>query len=282
MKKLRRYLNIILGSLIIGVAINLFFVGKNLVLPGVFGYALLYTNKVSFNLSLAILLTNIFFLVLGLITYVNKKALAKSILPFILIPAFTFLSTGIGSIINLEEADMLLITIFGGALVGFGHSFIYKENRLVCGTDILDLICKKFLGPKYDALNYFLDAVWVIFAIIIFGVEAGLYSLIAIIIVEVMRKRGEVGIGDSKVFYIITKEERAVKRFIMDELHYDLTIFDVKGGFSQTKNRVLMSAIPTNEYYRIREGIREIDPDAFISITDSYEVVNSNVSIRKR
>ena len=98
---------------------------------------------------------------------------------------------------------------------------------------------------------------------------------------EHLSKKATLGISDSKVFYIITKKDAEVRRFILDELHYELTNFDVKGGFLKMKNKVLMSVIPTKDYYKLKEGIKLIDPKAFISITDSYEVVNPNKKIKK-
>ena len=49
----------------------------------------------------------------------------------------------------------------------------------------------------------------------------------------------------------------------MDELGYDLTEFEIKGGFSREKNKILMCVIPTNNYYKLREGIKRVDKNAF-------------------
>ena len=67
----------------------------------------------------------------------------------------------------------------------------------------------------------------------------------------------------------------------MEELHHDLTSFDAEGGFSKKKNKVIMTVINTKDYYKVKEGIKLIDPKAFISITDNYEVMNNNISIRE-
>lgn len=110
------------------------------------------------------------------------------------------------------------------------------------------------------------------------GLEYAMYSLLAIVIIEVLSKRASLGTSDSKVFYIITKKDKEVRKYIIDELHYTLTVLDVKGGFLKTKNTVLMTVIPTKDYYKLREGIKMIDEKAFISITDSYEVINGKKS----
>ena len=61
-----------------------------------------------------------------------------------------------------------------------------------------------------------------------------------------------------------------------------MEIIDTNSFFSKEKNKILMCVIPTRNYYKLREGIKVIDKDAFISITDSYEVINQDVTINKK
>ena len=96
-----------------------------------------------------------------------------------------------------------------------------------------------------------------------------------------MTTKARIGISDSKAFYIITNKEKEIKKYLMEELHHDLTLFDAEGGFTKKKNSVIMTVIRTKDYFRVKEGIREIDPKAFISITDNYEVMNRNVKINE-
>ena len=67
------------------------------------------------------------------------------------------------------------------------------------------------------------------------------------------------GISDSKAFYIITSEDQKVKDFVMKDLKHGITEFQAKGGYEQTDQEVLLTVIPTKEYYKLKEGIHEID-----------------------
>lgn len=96
-----------------------------------------------------------------------------------------------------------------------------------------------------------------------------------------MTTKARIGISNSKAFYIITTKEKEIKKYLMEELHHDLTAFDAEGGFSKKKNRVIMTVISTKDYFKVKEGIQLIDPKAFISITDNYEVMNNNVKINE-
>lgn len=281
MKEVKRFTKVLLGCLIIGITINLFFVDINLVPSGIFGFAVLYADRVPIHLALVILLVNLFVFILGILV-LDKKIFEKTFLPFLLIPLFVFVTEKIGTLIEISYAEPLLLALYGGALIGIGYTLIYKSHMYASGSDVISQICREVFGARGNIINYVFDCLWIVFAVVMYGLEMAMYSIIAIILIELISKKATIGISDSKAFYIITKKEREVKKYIIEDLHHDLTIFDVKGGFSKSKNKILMTVISTSEYYVLREGIMEIDPEAFISITDSYEVINKNVAISNR
>ena len=77
----------------------------------------------------------------------------------------------------------------------------------------------------------------------------------------------------STINLIITSEEDKIREYIIKTLGHSVTVFDVKGGFLNKKHKVVLTVVPTREYYRVTEGIKTIDKDAFFVVTDSYEVV---------
>ena len=77
----------------------------------------------------------------------------------------------------------------------------------------------------------------------------------------------------------VTTKEKEVKDYIINELNHDLTEINIKGGYTNQKNKIIMTAVDTKEYFKLKEGLKIIDPKVFISIVDSYEVVNKNLTI---
>ena len=278
MKTFKKYFKIVLGSLMIGAAINLFFVQVSYIPSGVFGLGFIYSYKMHVSLGATVLGVNLFCFALALYVY-PYDYLKKTSITFWLIPLFIILTKNIGHLVSVASADSLLIAIYGGSLIGLGSRFIYREDHLVSGIDVIDSLSTDVFERHSKWILYLFDLLLCILAAAYFGLENAMYSLIAIVIIEFIMRRATIGVNTSKVFYIITKEEKEVKKYIMKELGYDLTEFDVKGGFSKDKNKILLCVIPTKEYYKLKEGIKLIDPNAFISITDSYEVINQDVAI---
>lgn len=100
-----------------------------------------------------------------------------------------------------------------------------------------------------------------------------MYAIILLYISNLVLDKVLLGISNNKAFYIITSKEEQVSDYIINKLHHNVTIFDVKGGFLEKKRKVLLSVIPTREYFKVTEGIKLIDKDVFFVATDSYEVI---------
>ena len=105
-----------------------------------------------------------------------------------------------------------------------------------------------------------------------FGITKLMYAIIVVYIIGIMTDKVLLGISNSKAFYIITNEDEKIRDYLINELHHGVTIFSVKGGYTHKKDEVILCVVPTNEYYRVKEGIREIDEQAFFVICDAYEV----------
>ena len=97
-----------------------------------------------------------------------------------------------------------------------------------------------------------------------------------------MSTKAKLGISSNKTFLIITAKEKEVKDYLLNDLKYDFTEFNAKGGFTNHKSKIIMSVIDTKDYYKLKEGINIIDPKAFISIIDNYESINKNITINKQ
>ena len=76
----------------------------------------------------------------------------------------------------------------------------------------------------------------------------------------------------NKAFYIITNKPNLIKDYIINNLNHTVTIVAAKGGYSDKRKKILLCVIPTTEYTRLKEIIKELDKNAFFLITDSYSV----------
>ena len=78
---------------------------------------------------------------------------------------------------------------------------------------------------------------------------------------------------NSKMFYIHTDKEEEVIDFIIKRIESGVTEFDSRGSYSHKRKKILMCVVPTERYTLLKSAIKEIDPDAFIVVSDCYEVL---------
>ena len=118
----------------------------------------------------------------------------------------------------------------------------------------------------------FTDGLIVVLGLFVFGWEKLMYSMVSLYIISIMTDKVVLGISQSKAFYIITDHETSVKRFITEHLSHGVTVLHARGGYTGDNKKVIMCIIPTKEYFLLKEGIHEIDQNAFFVVTDAYEV----------
>ena len=119
---------------------------------------------------------------------------------------------------------------------------------------------------------YYTNGIIILLSGFAFGINKIMYALILLYIEGYIADRVILGISDSKAFYIITKKPNDIKEYIVNNLKHTVTIVNAKGGYSNKKKKMIMCVIPTIEYGKVKEVIKEIDREAFFLITDSYYV----------
>ena len=269
--KIKELIEFIIGCLLVALAFNLFMSPNNLVAGGVSGFSLILKHFFGLNSSTIISIANVFLIILSLLVLGKEKTKA-TILGSILFPVFVSLTEHLSTYISFKESEMILIAVFGGALQGLGAGLIFRAGYSTGGTDILNMIISKVFKMSLGNSMFFTDGTIIVIGAFVFGFNHLMYSLIILYLISTITDKVVLGISDSKAFYIITSKEKEVKDFVINELKHGVTEFKARGGYNSENQTVLMSVVPTREYYKLKEGIHNIDKDAFFVAMDSYEV----------
>ena len=273
MKKIIKYLYILFGCALIAFAIDFIVIPNNLLTFGINGIATMLYYLYGVNVGINILFLNLCGILLSSLI-LDKEIIKEYLFPSIMIPIFVYLFSFISSSFVILLPEMLLVIIVAGFLTGFGYSLIYKQGLSASVVYLVEEMIGKLTKFHSKIYSWIFDVIILIVSIFLFGYQVTLYSMIIIFISKYMITKTRFGINDSKMFYIITNKASDVKQYIIHDLKYELTVLDVKGGFSKKKNQIFLTIIDTKDYYKLKEGIRIIDPNAFIAISDTYDVVN--------
>lgn len=266
---LKRYITLLIGLFLYAFAYNLFLKPNSIVAGDVDGIANIFKEMINPNLLITILCIILLILSFPLL---GVKTTIGSIIGTLVFPIFVTLTSDISSYIIIDSDDLLLVAVVAGVIRGVGYGLTFKMGFTTGGTDILNQIVAKYMHTSIGNAMLIVDGSIVLVGGFVFGWTNMLYAIIVLYILSIITDKIMLGISKSKAFYIITSEEDKVKDYIMNKLGHGVTIFPVKGGYTKEKQKMLMCVIPTREYYKLKEGISEIDNESFFVITDAYEV----------
>lgn len=267
----KNFFMFIMGILISAISVSVLYEPYDIVTSGSTGVAILITKFIPIDLSLVIFVVCSLLLVIGFAVFGVEYG-SKNILITILSPVFIKAATLLNFIVDFDESSMFLLTILAGLLSGIGTGLIRKSGYSPGGLSVLyDIINKKF-KLSIGTASLITNTLIIIVSLFSFGLRAFIYGFVALYVSSVITDRVMIGISNNKAFYIITRSPKEVKDYIINNLHHTVTIVNARGGYSNKKKKMLICVIPTIEYTRVKEVIRQIDNDAFFLITDSYYV----------
>lgn len=269
--RIKRYISMIIGIFICACTYNLFLLPYDIVFGGLGGVSIIVQSFVDIKPSLIIFACSGILCMFSFI-FLSYESTIRSIVGALLFPLFVEITSNIGNLIVIDGSDRFLLAIFGGILYGIGMGLIMKSGFTLGGTDIITQIVSKFSKITMGTAMLFVEGTIVIIGAFVFGWTNCMYAVIILYLITFFVDKVLLGISDKKAFYIITKKRKDVCDYVINELGHTITVFSATGGFSRKKVSVLFTVIPTKEYYKLKEGIKHIDNDAFFTVVDAYEV----------
>lgn len=259
----------LLGCLIAGFGTACFLLPNQLSSGGFSGIATILYYFLGWQMGTTIILMNI---PLFIISYfkVGKEFFFKS-----LISTFTFSKfIDILEQFKLIENDKFLASIYGGVLVGIGLAIVFKGESSTGGSDLIGQLARAYNGNlKISKIMLGLDVVIVVLNIVFFNqLVIGLYSFVAIYIIEKMLDIVFEGINFCKAVYIISDESENISKAIIAEMDKGLTGFYGKGIYKNSDKLILMCVTKRRNISKLKNTVKKIDKYAFIMIVDAREV----------
>ena len=268
--KLKRYILFIFAVLLQAIAFNIFILPCNLIF-GVSGISVILHDTLNLTPSLVILLANIL-LIIASFTFLGKDATKGTILGSLIYPLFIELTAGLSNYIDLENTEIVVIALAGAVLTGIGSGLVFREGFTTGGSDVLKQILSEYGKMSLGKATIYVEGVIILAGLLIFGWQSFIYSILVLAVMSIITDKVLIGISQYKTFQIVTSKEKEVKQFLLNQLHHGVTEIYGRGASTGNRQKILLSTLPTKEYFLAKEGILMIDPKAFFIVTDAYEV----------
>lgn len=263
---------ILIGCTIMGLSYALFLIPHHFVPGGVSGIAIILNFFFKLPVGAMIVVFNLPIFIIGLRTMGKKyvlKSMAGMIISSIMIDFFD-------RIVKLPSAtdNKILACIYGGVLLGIGLGIVFRGRASTGGSDIIGMIISKYLGISLGFGIMITDFVIISAAGFAFhSLEAPLYGYIVLFLSTKVIDMVLEGWNYSKLVIITTSRTAEIEDFILNTLDRSGTALKSRSLYLNREGEIIMTVIHRKQMAELRAFIKETDPQAFVIINDTYDVL---------
>ncbi len=259
---------IIVGSFIMALSFNLFFLPNHIASGGVSGLSVLAQAWLGIEPAFTQWALNIPLFVLGF-WLLGRDYGIRSLLGSVILPLFVFLTKDW----PIPTSNPLLASIYGGIGVGIGMGLVYRGRGSTGGLTIVAQLLQKYSGLSFSVCVVLLDAIVISSAALVLSLEQALYALIGLYVTGKVIDAIELGFSFTKVAYIISDHTEPITKAILEDLDRGLTKLTAEGGYTGEHRTVLMVVVGQSEIPRLKTVVQSVDPNAFVIISNAHEVL---------
>jgi uncharacterized membrane-anchored protein YitT (DUF2179 family) len=263
-RTIRDYAIITFGLFLYAVGWVLFLIPAEITGGGISGVAAVIYFATKIPVSISYLVINVF-LVLIAIKILGANYGVKTIYSILVLTGFfaLFQNFSIQPLVN----DTFLSAILGGMAGGVGLGVVFSRGGSTGGTDIFAMIINKYRNISPGRIILLCDVIIIASSYVVFrSPEKLVYGYVSMWVVSYSLDSFLSGANRSAQMFIISKEYEQIAEYINNEAIRGVTLLDGTGWYTKKDTKVIMSVVRKKETGAIFRKIKQIDPDAFISM----------------
>ncbi|QNO18566.1 YitT family protein [Caproicibacterium amylolyticum] len=269
---LKEYSYLTVGTLIMVVGIYFFKFTNNFCFGGVTGMAVLFSGFTIFSASDLTFIINMLLLVVGFL-FVGKSFGVKTVYVSILMSVALSVLGKIYPLTKPLTNEPVLEFMFAVFLPSLGSAMLFDAEASSGGTDILAMILKKYTSLNIGVTLMIVDVAITVIAFAVYGPKTGLFSVAGLLTKTLMIDSVIENMNLCKYFTVVCDDPEPICDFIHKELDRSATIFNAEGSYQHNEKKIILTVMKRNQAVRLRKFIRQQQPNAFIMITNSSEII---------
>lgn len=268
------YLLIALGALIQAVSLRLFLVPAHLASGGVTGISQLINHFTDWPIGGMVFLGNVPLFLLGWRFLGGHLFALRTALAVVTYSLFTDLLLYVPFFPKHGLTDdILLNSLYGALLSGFGYGLVYRARGTSGGSDILARILSNWRGIPMSQSYLMVDAAVILAAGFVFGWQQALYAMITLYVSGIAAETTLEGGGTVRMAMIVTSRPEAISNRILEDMERGVTVLEGKGAWTGAPRPVLYCVISRAEVAILKMIVHEADPQAFMVIGAAHEAL---------
>lgn len=260
------------GGFICGLAYSLFLIPHHFVPGGVSGIAIILNYFFHIPVGLQIIILNIPVFLFGL-RLMGKKYTLSSLVGML---TSSLLIDFCNEILHIRPAtdNKILAAIYGGIMLGVGLGIIFRGRSSTGGSDIIGQILNRYTGISVGFGILIVDFFVISTSGLAFrNLEAPLYGYIVLFISSRVIDMILEGWNFTRLVIITSEKTREIEEFIIHQLDRSGTALKSRSLFMNREGELILTVIHRKQLSELRQFIKEIDPEAFVIVNDTYAVL---------
>ncbi|MDY4486065.1 MAG: YitT family protein [Anaerovibrio sp.] len=265
---IKKYLVLIIGSLIYSAGLEIFLVPNNIIDGGIVGISIMASYLTGIPFGVYMLVLNLPFLYLGY-KQIGKTFAISTIISIIALSIFSEFLEPVPQITQ----DYFLAAIFGGIIAGAGVGLVIRQGGSLDGTEITAIILDRKTSFSVGEVVMFFNLFILGAAGFVFGWDKAMYSLVTYFIISKMIDVVLKGLDESYAVMIVSDEYEEIADALMHRLGRGVTYLHGQGAYTGDDKQVLYCVVTRLEVVKLKEIALEKDETAFVTINPVHDIV---------
>ena len=262
-----------LASFLYGIIYNTFLVPNNIVIGGMSGLAIVIKEIIGLSTTVFINISTLILVIISYFVLGKDKAIYTIIGSIIFTLLLSFTSTFSYNLQGYLKNEFLIVLV-SSISIGIANGIIYRSGFNTGGSDILASILNKYFKIPIGQCNSIINTFIIMSGAFLFGITKTIYAIFILTISSKIIDLVMLGVNDSKMIYIKSKNWKNLEKYIVKDLKLGVTEIGNKGGIFIDKDPTLLVILPFDEYYNFKYHILKYDSKAFIAAHDCYAIQN--------
>ncbi|WP_246168020.1 YitT family protein [Fundicoccus ignavus] len=259
---------VIIGTFLYALTVNAVVIPNTLGEGGATGMTLMIFYWLGWNPAIVSFVLNAILLVIGW-RHLEKRQIMYTIVSMVVMSVALEYTTGF----SFVSDNTVVAAVAGGVLSGLAIGIVSLGGGTTGGTEIIAWIMKKYLGIGVSAGLLLIDFLVVAPLTVQIGLEKAILTLIMLYVMSKVLNFIIEGFNPKKSITIISKQHEAIAAAIQEKVDRGITILDGKGYYSREAHQILYIVINRHQLINVQNIIYELDPKAFVIITDVQQVI---------
>lgn len=278
---IKEYVLITIGILLVVIGVYFFKFPNHFTIGGVTGAALILSKLLNGAVSSGtiVLVINLVLLAVGYIFLGKSFGIRTAYGSILLSLALRYLEIIFPMKSPLTDEPVLELA-FAVILPAIGAAILFNIGASTGGTDVIAMLLKKYTSIDIGKSLLLTDFILTMAAFFVFGLKTGLFSILGLFLKSTLVDTVIENLNLKKYFAIICEDPKPICDYIMNNIHRSATIFDAKGAFSGKDKKIILTVMNRTQALHLRNFIKNTDPDAFLLITNTSEIIGRGFRVQ--